>query len=98
MAAGKAAVDGQGFYAAGAVRLLENKLEPAVRVGYLDPNVDADVDPVAAKGKDEVWHVEGGLTYYIQKQEAKLLINYGHFAYDDKKANNEVTAAAQLSF
>ena len=34
----------------------------------------------------------------IKKQEAKLLLNYGHFAYDDKKANNEVILATQFSF
>jgi predicted porin len=94
----KTGVDAQGFYAAVAVRLLDKKLEPAVRVGYYDPNTNANVDPATAKGKDEAWHVEGGLTYYIQKQEARVQLNYGHFAYDDKKANNEVILATQFSF
>jgi hypothetical protein len=97
LAASKATV-AQGFYAAVAVRLLDDKLEPAIRVGYLDPNVDTDVDPTLAKGKDEVWHIEGGLTYYIQKQEAKVILDYARFEFDDKTANNEVIAAAQVSY
>lgn len=92
------AVKGHGLYGAVAVRLFDKKLEPALRVGYLDPNTDTNVDPATAKGKDEVVHVEGGLTYYIQKQEAKLLLNYGRFQYDDAKPNNEVILAAQLSY
>lgn len=96
---GKPAIQGQGFYTAVAVRLLDDKLEPALRVGYLDPNVDANVDPTTdSKERDEVWHIEGGVTYYIQKQEAKLVLNYARFEYDDKTANNEVIAAAQVSF
>jgi hypothetical protein len=86
--------DGQGFYGALAYTFAE-VLQPALRIGYLDTNVDIDVP---AGSKDERVHVDVGLNYYLQKHEAKLQLNYSRFEYDDETPNNEVILAAQVSF
>jgi hypothetical protein len=87
--------DGHGFYGALAWTFAE-VLQPALRIGYLDPDVDADL-PVTAS-KDELFHVDVGLNYFIQKHEAKLQLNYSRFEYDDRTPNNEVLLAAQVGF
>lgn len=92
-----AAVDGQGFYAALAYMIM-GRIQPAVRAGLLDPNVDGDVDPATASGKDEVSHVEFGLNYYFLKHEAKLQGSFSRFAYDDRPVVYEGIAAAQVAF
>jgi hypothetical protein len=86
--------EGQGFYGALAFTFAE-VLQPALRIGYLDTNVDADV---AAGSKDERVQVDVGLNYYLLKQEAKLQLNYSRFEYDDETPNNEVIFAAQVGF
>lgn len=91
------ATKGQGFYGALAYTLGE-RFQPAVRLGYLDPNVDADVDPATAKNKDELWQYDVGLNYLIRGHEAKLQLNYYRQQYDDRTPNNEVILAAQASF
>jgi hypothetical protein len=83
----------QGFYGALAYRLLDGRLEPCLRVGWLDPDVDAD----AGKDADESWQYSGGLNYYLQKHEAKLQLNYTRYQYDDATANNEVIFAVQVA-
>lgn len=89
------AVDAQGFYAAVAWAV---HLQPCLRVGYLDPDVSKDLDPVADKGKDEVWHFDVGLNYYLRKQEAKLQLNYSRLQFDQKTASHGIVLAAQVSF
>lgn len=91
------ATDGQGFYGALAWTVLD-VLQPCLRVGYLDPDVHANVDPTAAGGKDEVWQIDAGLNYYVRKNEAKLQLSYSRFQYDTRAANNEVILAGQVSF
>jgi hypothetical protein len=56
-------------------------IQPVVRVGYYDPNTDADVDPskVAASsfgGNDERTDIEVGLNYYLRGHEMKLQVSY----------------------
>ncbi len=87
--------DGHGFYGALAWTFAE-VLQPALRIGYLDPDVDADL-PVSAS-KDELFHVDVGLNYFIQKHEAKLQLNYYRFEYDDRTPRDEVLLAAQVGF
>jgi hypothetical protein len=87
--------DGHGFYGALAWTFAE-VLQPALRIGYLDPDVDADL-PVSAS-KDELFHVDVGLNYFIQKHEAKLQLNYYRFEYDDDTPRDEVLLAAQVAF
>jgi phosphate-selective porin len=89
--------DAQGFYGAVAWTFLD-VLQPSLRVGYLDPDVHANVDPMTASGKDEVWHIDAGLNYYLRKHEAKLQLSYSRLQYDTRPANNEVIFAGQVAF
>ncbi len=92
-------VHGRGVSAALGYLLLDEVLQPVVRLDYLDPNTDVDVDPTMDKdAKDEVVRVDVGVNYYLRKHEAKLLLNYSRFAYDDKKPNNQIIGAAQVAF
>ena len=93
-----AKVKGQGFSALIAYGLFDQTLQPVVRVGYLDPNTDTDLQPASATAADELFHVDLGLNYYLQKNEAKVLINYLRYQYQDRKPNNELVLAAQVAF
>ncbi len=89
--------DSQGFYGAVGWTFVD-VLQPCMRVGYLDPDVHANVDPVASGGKDEVWHFDAGLNWYLRKNEAKLQLSYSRFQYGSKSPANEIILAAQVSF
>jgi phosphate-selective porin len=86
-------LDGHGFYGALAWTFAE-VLQPALRIGYLDPNIDTNLPAP----EDELLHVDVGLNYFIQKHEAKLQLNYYRFEYDDDTANNQLLFAAQVGF
>jgi hypothetical protein len=104
-------VNTQGFYAALAYTLKgvgsgswKGDFQPVVRVGYYDPNIDANVDPsmVAASnfgGNDERTDIEVGLNYYLRGHEMKLQLSYDRQQFDQsdiKPANNEVIFATQV--
>ena len=104
-------VDSQGFYVALAYLFKgvgagawKGDLQPVVRVGYFDPNTDADVDPsmVPASnfgGNDERTDIEFGLNYYLRGHEMKLQLSYDRQQFDQsdiKPANNEVILATQV--
>ncbi|HMI92498.1 MAG TPA: hypothetical protein VK509_14085 [Polyangiales bacterium] len=95
---GGAKVKGHGFSAALAYGFLDQTLQPVVRVGYLDPNTDTDLEPASQTAKDELFHVDLGVNYLIQKHEAKVLLNYLRQEFDTKKPNNVVVAGAQVAF
>lgn len=97
------AVSAQGFYAAFGYTIknkdLGGDLQPVVRVGYVDPNVDADVDPATAKGADERWHYDVGVNYYLKAHEMKLQASYQRVQFDTNKPNiNEIIVAAQVNY
>jgi hypothetical protein len=89
-------VEAQGAYVA-AGYMVTDKLQPVVRVGFLDPDVHKDLDPVADKA-DEAWDVNVGVNYYLQKHEAKLQVAFQRVQYDVKAPLNELIVAAQVSF
>jgi hypothetical protein len=91
-------VKGHGFSAALAYAFLDQTLQPAVRIGYLDPNTDSDLEPSSPTGKDEQLHFDIGINYLIQKHEAKVLLNYIRQQFDTKTPNNQVVAGAQVAF
>ncbi|HKU38222.1 MAG TPA: porin, partial [Polyangiales bacterium] len=93
-----AETEGNGFYAALAYGFLDGTLQPAVRVGYLDTDASKDLDPAKSAGQDELFNVDVGLTYYLRKQEAKVLLNYYRFEYEDKTPNNQIILSAQVSY
>jgi hypothetical protein len=84
-------VEGHGAYGALAYKLF-GSLEPIVRVGFLDKNLDAP--------DDRLVHFEGGLNYYVQKHELKLQASYSAFDHEDPdaKLEHEAIAAVQLGF
>jgi hypothetical protein len=94
------AIDSQGFYLAGGYSLPAGPgtLQPDVRVGYLDPDLDQDLDPAAAGGKDELWELDVGANYYLQGHEAKMQLSYSRFQFDEASADNLFIAAAQVWF
>lgn len=91
------ATDKHGFYTAVAWTFWD-MLQPALRVGFFDPDVSTDVDPASSAGKDEVWHFDGGLNYYLRQHEAKLQLMYSRSQYQTRTANNQVLLAGQVSF
>jgi len=91
------AVEAHGFYGAAAWTFLDG-FQSCLRVGFVDPDVARDVDPAVAGGKDEVWHVDAGLNYYVRKNEAKLQLAYSRFQYDNRTTQDEVILAAQAGF
>mgnify|MGYP001608770517 CR=1 FL=1 len=90
--------EAHGLYAALGWTFL-GKIQPLVRMGMIDPNLDADVDPATdSKKPDEATIREVGVNYYFQKHEAKLQLSVSHFAYDDRDPLTTVIAAAQVGF
>jgi phosphate-selective porin len=95
-----APTNSHGFYAAFAWTF-SDMLQPCIRIGYLDPDFTRNVDPNAAgatKGKDEFWHYDAGLNYYLRKNEVKFQLAYGRTQYETLAAINDVTLAAQVAF
>lgn len=97
------AVSAHGFYAAFGYTIknkdLGGDLQPVVRVGYVDPDVDANVDPTMGKGDDERWHYDVGVNYYLRAHEMKLQASYQRVQFESKTPNiNEIILAAQVSY
>lgn len=93
-------VDAQGYYAAVAYTIddkqLGGSLQPVLRVGYLDPDTSKNLAPMMPSEKDELYHYDIGLNYYLQGHEMKLQASYQRQQFEDKAAINEIIAAAQV--
>ncbi len=93
-------VVGQGFYVAAGYTLFD-KLQPILRIGWLDPEVGEDEGvAVALDPNDEVTQYELGVNYYVKSHDAKLQLAGGWFDAEQKdtKPRYEMTLAAQISF
>jgi len=95
-----ARVTGQGAYLALGYTIEDKalgsgSLQPVVRVGFFDSDVDNDVP---ATGADEVVHYDVGVNYYLRGHEMKLQGSYQRQQFDDKTANNQVIVAAQVAY
>jgi hypothetical protein len=110
---GADAVNSQGAYVALAYKLKGvgsghwmGDLQPVVRLGFFDPDVDSDVDPtkVAASsfgGNDERMDYEVGVNYYLRNHEMKFQASYDRQQFDQsdaKKPVNEVIFETQIWF
>lgn len=83
-------VEGHGAYL-GAGYTFFGQLQPIGRIGFLEPDLDAD--------GDRVQHYELGVSWLFQKFEARLTAAFGHFVpEEDQPKRNEGTLAAQVSF
>ncbi|HMJ15035.1 MAG TPA: porin [Polyangiaceae bacterium] len=88
-------MQGHGAYVALGYTFFE-KLQPVLRVGFLDQDVDQDLP--SGRSEDEVNHYELGLNYYIAQHEAKLQLSISAFDYDDTPTATEGILSAQVSF
>ncbi len=91
------AVGSHGAYAAVAYAFFD-RLQPALRVGFYDPDIDANVPATASGSYDELMHYEVGVNYYFQKHEAKLQASYSYFANEDKPKQQQIIVNAQVAF
>ena len=83
---------GHGAYAALGYRIFD--LQPIVRIGRLEPDLDGD-----GQGSDDaVNHYEVGANYYWLDQEVRFGLSASWFDFDDAPVRTEVIALAQASF
>jgi hypothetical protein len=82
-------IESHGFHAALAYTFIK-RIQPAVRIGMLDPNLDAD--------GDKIMTYEGGLNYYLRGHEAKLQLAVAAFDHQTALTIWQYTLAAQASF
>ncbi|MGA9519931.1 MAG: hypothetical protein WBV82_00625 [Myxococcaceae bacterium] len=61
-------------------------MQPAVRVGYYDPNSARDLDPTLDRNIDEAWNLDLGVNYFLQKNEARLQLNFSRTQFHQKRA------------
>jgi hypothetical protein len=82
-------IEGHGTYAALGYTFVK-RIQPIVRVGMLDPNLD--------QSSDRTSHYEFGMNYYLRGQEARLAVSAS--AFDPQVGNTrwEGIVAAQASF
>jgi hypothetical protein len=98
---------GQGAYGALAYTIKDlgtgnwkGNLQPVVRVGFYDPDVDNEVDAMNLAENSRVDY-EVGLNYYLRNNEVKIQASYDRQQFEDtdlKAAINEVILSTQLSF
>ncbi|MGE0550873.1 MAG: porin [Kofleriaceae bacterium] len=94
-------IKGHGVYGAVGYTIthpsLHGELQPVVRVGYLDTNTEADLNP-AMGGSDELVHYDIGANYYLEAHEMKIQASYQRQQFDTKTPVNEVIVAAQVAY
>jgi phosphate-selective porin len=94
---------GQGFYVTAGYTLFD-KLQPIVRIGSLDPDIDADNDTPATAANfdanDEYTTYEFGANYYFKQHDCKLQLAGGFFDPEAVNTNTrfDLTLAAQIAF
>ncbi len=87
---------GDGFYAAAGYTIAD-KLQPIVRVGYLNPHVSTDVaTPTAAN--DRVWSYEAGANYFVQGYDLELQLSGGVFDYQNLPSVYQGIFEVQVNF
>jgi len=93
---GASEVDSHGFYGEIAYKITD-AFQPAVRVGYLDPNLARDLDPTV-DNSDEAWEFNAGVNYYLKGLQAKMQLGYTRIQYDVKAPVNQVILGTQVWF
>lgn len=76
-------------------------LQPVVRFGYYDPDIDQNITPANLGAVDERMDYEVGLNYYVRGHEMKFQVAYDRQQFDDsavKPAINEVIVETQVWF
>jgi hypothetical protein len=86
-------VPGEGYYGALGYTFFD-KLQPIVRVGRLDKDVNND----GVGSDDELTHYDVGLNYYIKGQKARLSGSVSIFDFDQEPTQTDIILMAQASF
>lgn len=89
-------VEGHGFYAALGYTIAE-KLQPLVRVGYVDPHLGAEV-ATHTPANDRVWSYEAGANYFVQGHELELQLALGVFDYEHLASVHQGIFEVQVNF
>jgi len=82
-------IEGHGAYGVLGYTFIE-RIQPVVRVGFLNTNIDADDDAVT--------HYEACFNYYLRGQEARLALSVGAFDPEVGVTRSEAILFAQVSF
>ena len=72
------------------LHLATDTVQLVARAGYLNPTKN--------NGRDPFWHYEGGVNWYVKKNEAKFQLSYTYNQFEDRPPADELTLAAQLWF
>ena len=87
---------GNGFYGAAGYTIAE-KLQPIVRVGYLNPHIGTEVaTPTAAN--DRVWSYEAGANYFVQGYDLELQLSAGVLDYQHLPSVYQGIFEVQVNF
>lgn len=90
---GAARVEGHGAYGALGYTFL-GRLQPVVRIGFLDSNIDSDLETDPAAGA----HYEVTLNYLLQSHEAKVSLAGSILDRPDSSNLTELFLLSQVSF
>jgi hypothetical protein len=91
-----ARLEGHGFYAAAGYTFFE-KLQPLVRIGYVDPHIGTEVaTPTIAN--DRVWAYELGANYFVQGYDLELQLSAGVFDYEHVESVHHGIFEVQVNF
>ncbi|MCC6216434.1 MAG: hypothetical protein IT376_16350 [Polyangiaceae bacterium] len=95
---------GRGFYVA-AGYTLGGKVQPVVRVGRVDPDVDSDAPDAAGYGtgarasqQEAAWTAELGGSWLVRGDTAKLQLVAGRVVHAHAPARSQVIVAGQVAF
>jgi hypothetical protein len=87
---------GNGFYAT-AGYTFDKKLQPVVRLGYLNPHIGTEVaTPTTAN--DRVWSYEAGANYFIEGNDLELQLSGGVFDYEHIASTYQGIFEVQVNF
>ena len=87
---------GNGFYAT-AGYTFDKKLQPVVRLGYLNPHIGTEVaTPTVAN--DRVWSYEAGANYFIEGSDLELQLSGGVFDYEHIASTYQGIFEVQVNF
>jgi hypothetical protein len=93
-------VESQGFYILAGYTFFD-KLQPAVRIGSIDPEVGVDEHGATAIDKnDEINTYEAVVNYYLKQHDAKLQLSGSFFDPEQKSQHTtfDLILAAQVAF
>jgi hypothetical protein len=91
-----ARANGHGFYAAAGYKIA-NKLQPIVRVGYLNPHIGSEPAAVTA-ANDRVWSYEAGANYFVEGYDLELQLSGGVFDYEHLPSVKQGIFEVQVNF